>query len=395
MQFDVIVVGGGMVGLTCVLALAERGFKVALVEAQATKPKPLPTPDLPFDNRVVAISRASEKLFRELNVFSIMQNTRSCAYQQMKVWDEAMDGSIHFCAMDYFEPDLGHIIEQQVILGALWQKLALHKGVTYFWGVTPVAQNPKEKSIVLTLSSKEELEGQLVIAADGANSAMRRLCQVPSRGWDYQQKALVATVKGTRSHQNMAFQRFASDGSLALLPLADPYHSSIVWATTHANAQKLCQLEESAFNQTLTREIANVMGDLELTGARFTFELRTHHVKHYAASRCVFVGDAAHTLHPLAGQGVNLGLQDVVQLVNELRQAKEKSRDFGSERVLARYERRRKWHNQVMIWSMELFKRGFASQNNVIQRIRNIGLQFVDQQKTLKQLFAKVAMGTL
>jgi 2-octaprenylphenol hydroxylase len=395
MQFDVIVVGGGMVGLTCVLALANQGFKVALVEAQATKPKPLPTEDQPFDNRVVAISRASEKLFRELNVFSIMQNIRSCAYQHMKVWDEAMDGSIHFCAMDYFEPDLGHIIEQQVILGALWQKLFDHKEVTCFWGVTPTTQLPNDKSILLTLSSNEILEGKLVIAADGAHSAMRSLCHVPSSGWDYQQKALVATVKGTLSHHYTAFQRFSSDGSLALLPLADPYHSSIVWATSSDNASTLCQLEESVFNQTLTREIANVMGDLELKGSRFTFELRTHHAKHYAASRCVFVGDAAHTLHPLAGQGVNLGLLDVAQLVNELKQAKEKSRDFGAMRVLERYERRRKWHNQAMIWSMELFKRGFASQNHFIQRIRNMGLQFVDRQKTLKQLFAKVAMGTL
>ena len=394
MQFDVIVVGGGMVGLTCVLALAEQGFTVALVEAQTTPPKPLPAQNQPFDNRVVAISRASEQLFRSLDVFSLMQNSRTCAYQHMKVWDDAMDGNIHFCAMDYFEPDLGHIIEQQVILGALWQKLSLHKAVTYFWGTKPEAQIAGENHIELTLSSEEKMSAKLIIAADGANSMMRRLCDVPSRGWDYQQKALVATVKGTIAHHNTAFQRFASDGSLALLPLSDPFHSSIVWATSPAFAGVLCQHEEAVFNEILTREINGVMGEMELKSQRMTFELRTHHAKHYAASRCVFVGDAAHTLHPLAGQGVNLGLLDVAQLVKELSQAKAKSRDFGAMRVLARYERRRKWHNQIMIWSMELFKRGFASQNSFIQRIRNMGLQFVDQQKTLKQLFAKVAMGT-
>lgn len=393
MRFDIIVVGGGMVGLTAVLALAKAGFKVALVEAQDC-PKALPSFDEAIDNRVVAISRASQQVFENLGVFSIIQNARCCAYQHMKVWDEAMDGNIHFCAMDYFEPDLGHIIEQKVILAALWQKLSEYKDVTYFWGTRPASQVPSERYIELTLSSQEKIQAQLVVAADGANSLLRRLCQIPSTGWDYQQKALVATVVGTIPHHSTAFQRFKHDGSLALLPLHLPCYSSIVWATTPLQADTLCQQDENTFNQTLTREINAVMGDMHLVGQRQTFELRTHHAKHYAALRCVFVGDAAHTLHPLAGQGVNLGLLDVSELVNELNKAKAKSRDIGAMRILARYERRRKWHNQIMIWSMELFKRGFASQNSVIQRLRNMGLNFVDQQKTLKQLFAKVAMGT-
>ncbi|HRE33374.1 MAG TPA: FAD-dependent monooxygenase, partial [Candidatus Berkiella sp.] len=152
--------------------------------------------------------------------------------------------------------------------------------------------------------------------------------------------------------------------------------------------------DETTFNQTLTQEIDGVMGNLQLIGQRFTFELRTHHIKQYAASRCVFVGDAAHTLHPLAGQGVNLGFLDVVELVKAVNQAKSKAKDFGAQAVLLRYERRRKWHNQIMIFSMELFKRGFMSQNGLIQRIRNSGLNFVDRQKPLKQLFARLAMGT-
>lgn len=394
MRYDVIVVGAGMVGLSCVLSLAQAGFKVALIESQPNPPKSLPQPFSTFDNRVVAISRASQQLFERLGVFSIMKNARVCAYQQMKVWDEAMDGKIHFNAMDYFEPDLGHIIEQQVILGALWQKLA-EFDVGCYWGTKTIAQKPHAKEIELTLSSQAVLQASLVIAADGANSSLRTLCEVPSRGWDYEQLALVATVKGTISHQQTAFQRFAKDGSLALLPLAEPFHSSIVWATTHAKALMLHQQDENAFNQELTREISGVMGDLQVVGQRFTFELRTHHATHYAASRCVLIGDAAHTLHPLAGQGVNLGLLDVEQLVSELVKAKAKVRDIGSMRVLTRYERRRKWHNQMMIWSMEAFKRGFASQNSIITRLRNIGLNFVDQQKAIKQLFAKVAMGTL
>lgn len=394
MRYDIIVVGAGMVGLSCVLALAEQGFKVALIEAQTTPPKPLPQSQQAFDNRVVAISRASQQLFERLGVWSIIKNSRSCAYQNMKVWDSTMDGKIEFCAADYFETDLGHIIEQQVILGALWQKLAGHQGVAYYWGTTVKSQATDEKMIELTLANDEKLQATLVVAADGANSILRQLCQMSSRGWDYQQKAVVATVRGELSHQYTAYQRFASDGSLALLPLADPYHSSIVWATSPTFAANLCQQDETTFNQTLTQEIDGVMGNLQLIGQRFTFELRTHHIKQYAASRCVFVGDAAHTLHPLAGQGVNLGFLDVVELVKAVSQAKSKAKDFGSQSVLLRYERRRKWHNQIMIFSMELFKRGFMSQNSFIQRIRNSGLNFVDSQKPLKQLFARLAMGT-
>ncbi len=393
MQQDIIVVGAGMVGLTCVLALAEQGFKVALVEAQTNSPKALPEKSQAFDNRVVAISRASQQLFSRLNVWPIIESSRCSAYQQMTVWDNTLDGKIDFFAMDYFEPDLGHIIEQQVILGALWQQLANHPQVRYFWGAKPTAIRHTTHYAELTLTSGEKLQAPLVIAADGANSLLRSLCNIPTRGWDYEQKAIVATVVGERSHRQTAFQRFAKDGSLALLPLPDPLHSSIVWAVSHAQAAQLCQEEEHIFNQILTRETASVMGDLRLVGERITFELRTHHAKQYAMNRCVLIGDAAHTLHPLAGQGVNLGLLDVAELVAALTLAKSKSRDFGAERVLARYERGRKWHNQIMIWSMEVFKRGFASQNNVVQLFRNRALHFVNEQKPIKQLFAKLAMG--
>lgn len=395
MQQDIIVVGAGMVGLTCVLALAKQGFKVSLVEANQMPPKPLPEKSQAFDNRVVAISRASQQLFMQLDIWPIIENSRCAAYQRMTVWDNTLDGKIDFCAMDYFEPNLGHIVEQQVILGALWQQLTHQSQVRYLWGTQPTAINHHGQYTQLVLSTGETLQAPLVIAADGAHSLLRTLCGIATKGWDYQQKAIVATVMGECSHQQTAFQRFANDGSLALLPLPHPLYSSIVWAVSHAQAAQLCQIEEQIFNRILTREIAQVMGELRLASQRYTFELRTHHAKRYAKNRCVLIGDAAHTLHPLAGQGVNLGLLDVAELVTALTMAKSKYRDFGSERVLARYERRRKWHNQIMIWSMELFKRGFTSQHPIIQQLRNSGLRFVDQQNAIKQLFAKLAMGQI
>jgi 2-octaprenylphenol hydroxylase len=394
MMEEIIVVGGGMVGLTCALAFVQQGFAVTIIEAQSSPIKSQPKASDAFDNRVVAISRASKQLFERCGVWSTIEGARSCAYQHMKVWDDTMDGKIHFSAMAHFEPELGHIIEQQVILGALWQKLADYPHVKYCLGTKPQAINHSAKHIEVVLSSGELIRAGLVIAADGANSNLRVLCGIASTGWDYQQQALVATVVGSLPHGATAFQRFASDGSLALLPLAEPFHSSIVWATQTSHATTLCEMEEILFNQILTRESQAVMGDLQLVGKRFTFPLRTHHAKQYVHERCVFVGDAAHTLHPLAGQGVNLGLLDVAALLEVVSRAKSKGRDFAAQAVLSRYQRRRKGHNQVMIWAMELFKRVFASNNSVVQRLRNIGLNFVDEQKALKQLFIKLAMGT-
>lgn len=393
-RVDVVVVGGGMVGLACALALGQVGFRVVVIEASTQEQKQI-SAICPFDAKVVAITRASENLFSNLGVWEAIKKTRLCSYQHMKVWDSQLDGNITFSAVDFFEPDLGHIIEQSVILWALQQAIKKCPDITLMKGATLETLEILTDHAQLSLSEGTQLKSTLVIGADGVNSLVRKLCSIESDGWEYEQSAIVATVEGEQSHRQTAYQRFAIDGPLALLPLSDPHLSSIVWTTSPENAVLLCQETPKRFAEHLSRESHFVMGKMRLAGTRLSFPLRTHHAKQYVISRCVLIGDAAHTLHPLAGQGVNLGLLDVAALVDTITEAKMKKRDIGILNTLKRYERLRRTHNQVMIWVMELFKRGFSSQSNFIQLLRNVGLNWVDRHTSIKQLFAKMALGTL
>lgn len=391
--FDVAVVGAGMVGLACALSLAREGFKVALIESSQilSQEKPLLQA---FDSKVVAISRASENILKNLDAWHEIVKARKCAYQHMSVWDSVQDGMISFSAADFFEPDLGHIIEQSIIVEALRQTLKSYSHVTWMLGTKLQALEVSSDEAQITLDNGMKIRSYLVVGADGANSSVRQFCQIETKGWHYEQTAIVATVQGERSHADTAYQRFAPDGPLALLPLSCPKTSSIVWTTTPENARSLCQMPASSFDEILSRESQFVIGKMTLVGKRHFFPLQTQHAKQYGVLRCALVGDAAHTLHPLAGQGVNLGFLDVAALVEVITEAKKKKRDIGALDLLKRYERQRKLHNQIMIWAMELFKRGFGSQSNIIQRLRNIGLNWVDQHTSIKQLFAKMALGT-
>ncbi len=389
-DFDVMVVGAGIVGLSSALALANEGFEVAILEAQSHPKQELPLSNAEYDTKVVAITRASQHFLDQLGVWDTIDLTRSCAYQHMKVWDSVMDGLIEFSAVDFFEDDLGHIIEQSVIIGALWQALKVTPKITIFTGAKIESFSYQNEKAKLTFGDKS-LTAKCVIGADGASSRMRDLCQISTTTWDYKQSAIVATVQGTLSHYHTAYQRFAADGPLALLPLAHSHMSSIVWTTTPQQAQELMQLNQCDFAKKLGHEMDSVMGEMSLISQRFLFPLKTHHAKQYAVPGCVLVGDAAHTLHPLAGQGVNLGLMDVFALVETLTKNKTQIGEFN---ILKRYERQRKSHNQIMIWAMELFKQGFGSQVHLVQRARNVGLNWVNGKPQLKHLFAKMALGT-
>jgi 2-polyprenylphenol 6-hydroxylase len=281
------------------------------------------------------------------------------------------------------------------LIEALRLALEEHPSVVTKYGTSLKDLTQGIENVKLQLQNGEFIWARLVIGADGANSSLRKLCQITTTGWDYGQSAIVATVQGTKSHQQTAFQRFAPDGPLALLPLADPYLSSIVWTTSPAAAKELCESTEDYFSVRLTQEVSGVMGELRLVGKRFSYALQTIHANQYAKARCVLVGDSAHTLHPLAGQGVNLGFLDAAALIEVLDKSRAKGRDWGALAVLQRYERKRKMHNQAMIWAMELFKRGFCSRSTLVQRLRNISLNWVDRRLMLKQLFANVALGRI
>lgn len=397
-MLDILVVGAGMVGWSAALAMAKKGFRVGLIEKKRqsdfTSMQDFTSDLRPYDTKVVALSRATERFFEGLGIWERIQNSRFASYERMFIWDSVADGNITFSASDFYEYNLGYIVEQNVILHALWHagheqsSLSLYEGAT----ITNIAFFQEE--VRVTLDSGVELKTRLLIGADGAHSFIRRYYHIPTVSWEYNQSAIIAMVCGTKPHNRTAFQRFAPDGPLALLPLVDQHQASIVWTTTPERALYLSQMEETAFSSLLQREVDQVMGEMQLQSARSIFPLQAQHAQRYFGERMVLVGDAAHTLHPLAGLGVNLGFKDVFVLAKILSEAQKQGRPFYARRILQRYERERKLHNRLVIYAMEALKRGFGSRAFLVEQWRNRALNWVDSRAFFKQIFVKMALET-
>ena len=388
-QFDVIVVGAGMVGAALALALGRHGFTVALVDARAPQ---LEWPQEGYDIRVSAITRASQQVFESLDAWSLMQAERISPYRDMHVWDAGGDGVIHFDSAEIGEPDLGHIIENRVIVKGLHRRLAEEKNVTPFWPMQSTSLSLNAPHARLCLEDGTELEARLLIGADGARSWVRRQAGISVIGWDYDQVALVTWVKPEKFHQETAWQRFLTAGPLAFLPLTEGY-CSIVWSTSPTHAAQLQAMEPDRFAQELQAAFENKLGSIEAVGPRAMFPLRSFETQHYMLPRLALVGDAAHTIHPLAGQGVNLGLADVTSLVQVLTDAQQQQRDIGSEKTLRRYERWRRADNRSMLIAMDGFKRLFSTDQSLLRWVRNLGLNLTDRSLPIKRLIMQQALG--
>jgi len=390
---DVIVVGGGIVGLSCALALGNAGFQCALIESQTCVNK-IPERDALFDPKVVAITRASELFFKQLGVWDLIeQSQRCCPYSRMQVWDSESDGLIEFRADEFFEANLGHIIEQQVIIAALWQKLQQQVAVTIFSQASIQEMHLRAEEVTVRLHSGQSLSARLIIGADGANSQIRKLSNIESVPTAYQQSALVAIITHEKPHQFTAYQQFNPGGPLALLPLANIDQSALVWTLPTLRAREMLEQDNHDFSAQLAQTCQYFLGKMQVLSNRALFNLQSHHSTQYVKTRCALIGDAAHTLHPLAGQGVNLGLLDVIALVNVLTPVRQKNKDYGELSILQRYERQRRLHNHAMIKAMEGFNALFGSRSNLLRRLRNSGLHWVNQNRVLKRWFVNIALG--
>jgi 2-octaprenylphenol hydroxylase len=388
-QFDVIVVGAGMVGAALALALGRHGFKVALVDAHAPQ---LEWPQDGYDIRVSAITRASQQVFESLGAWSVMQAERISPYRDMHVWDAGGDGVIHFDSAEIGEPDLGHIIENRVIIKGLHHCLTEQKNVTPFWPVQSTRLSLNASHARLILADGTELQARLLVGADGARSWVRQQAGISVKGWDYDQVALVTWVKPEKFHEETAWQRFLATGPLAFLPLTNGY-CSIVWSTSPTHAAQLQAMDSDRFAQELQAAFENKLGVIEEVGPRAMFPLRSFETQHYILPRLALVGDAAHTIHPLAGQGVNLGLADMASLVQVLTEAQQQQRDIGSEKTLRRYERWRRADNRSMLITMDGFKRLFSTDQSLLRWVRNMGLNLTDRLPPIKRLIMQQALG--
>ncbi len=394
-DFDVVVVGGGMVGAACAALLGAyeptSSLRVAMLEP---RPAPFPPAGEPLDLRVSALSRASQRLCERTGAWPRVVERGAAAYQRMVVWEEGGSpggpGSIRFDAADLGEPDLGHIVENRAVQAALTERAVAH-GVTLMrTGVASL--QPGEEAMTLATSDDRRLSAALVVAADGGDSAIRRLAGIDTRGWDYGQHAVVAHLAAERSHEATAWQRFLATGPLALLPLADG-RVSLVWSTTPERAAELVALDDEAFGAAVTDASAGVLGSLRPTTQRASFPLRLLHAVAYTQPRLALVGDAAHGVHPLAGQGVNLGLMDCAALAEVIGDSLGQGADPGDRGALRRYERWRKAENVPAMALMDGLKRLFSNDDPVLSWARRTGLGLVDRAAPLKRGLIERAMG--
>jgi 2-octaprenylphenol hydroxylase len=386
---DVAVVGAGMVGAALALQLARAGFDVAVVEPRP--PVPWHTQD-EIDLRVVALAPSSTQLFGRLDVWTSIDSARACAYRHMRVWDALAPGKLDFDTAENGRSALGWIVENRLIQHVLWQALQNDARIALHCPAKVTATEANAQRRTLVLEDGTSLPAQLVVAADGADSALRAMVGIATHDRDYAQRAIVAHVVTERAHESTAWQRFLPGATVAFLPLADG-RSSVVWSVSNAEAERVLALDDAAFCSELGAAFDFRLGVISATTLRAAFPLRLKLADRYLAPRFALIGDAAHAVHPLAGQGVNLGLRDAAELAAALIAAREAGRDFAAESTLRRFERRRRSDNALSAHAFDAIQRVFGSDSMTLAALRGAGLGLVDRIAPLKQMFARHAAG--
>jgi 2-octaprenylphenol hydroxylase len=378
--FDIIVIGGGIVGLTAAIAMRQRHFNVLIIDKNAFQPTTQTT------KRVYALNHASIHLLHTLGVWQRCEEMDRSPYRQMHIWDTTNHATLDFDARLQGKSELGFIIEENSLKTALL-KQGQEEGVVYQPETEALTLTEKEQCITVK-TSRETLSASLVIITDGAQSALHATLNIKITTWPYHQHALIATVNTEKSHQATAYQVFTAEGPLAFLPLKNPYECSIVWSSQKATS--LATLDEDTFNQTLTTTFENTLGPCKLMSARHLFPLHMRHTQQYHGQRWILMGDAAHTIHPLAGLGLNLGLAD---LTTWLMLCDQNPKKPFTPKTLGAYQRARKHAAWQIIVLLEALKMIFVNSLTPLSFIRGIGLDVINQLPTLKRLLINYAAG--
>ena len=385
---DIVVVGGGMAGAASALALARAGFATALLEAR--QPRTWSADD-ECDLRVVGLAPSSMKLLSDLGVWTSIRDARCSAFEQMHVWDAQSGAAIHFEAPVSGQAELGCIVENRLVQSVLWNALP-EAGVRVLCPAQVQELHAGTERIELALADGRAVSARLVVAADGAASPLRQLAGIGTRGHAYDQRAVVAHVTTERAHQSTAWQRFLPGGPLALLPLADG-RSSIVWSLPEATAQRVMALDDQAFMDELGVASDFQLGRITATSPRAAFPLKLQLARAYQAPRMVLLGDAAHTVHPLAGQGVNLGLRDVAELRDTLQAARSAGRDIGAVHVLRRYARRRRSADTLDALGFDALARVYGWTAPPLVVARKMSIRLLQHMAPIKRRISRHAAG--
>ena len=400
-DFDVVIVGGGAVGSAVASLLgqinrtvqgAKQQLKIALIESF----EPPQFDPSQVDPRVAALTEKTRLIFEQIGIWQQLVDKRVCAYKAMNVWDAEGTGRITFDCQQVQQPNLGHIVENSALVSTLIEHLKQQPNIELYCPANIVDYQLQQDAITLTLDNQSVLSAQLLIAADGANSAVREHFQFATKQWDYGQHAIVTTITSENPNQLTAWQRFMPTGPLAFLPLnniGNDHCCSIVWSQDTTEAKRLMALQDKDFCKELSRASEYCLGQVLKIEKRHLIPLRQSHAPDYVMPRVALIGDAAHSIHPLAGQGANLGFSDAQVLAEEIAKAFARDLDLGDVSVLKPYQRRRKPENLATMAAMEGFKRLFGSQNSTLRLLRNYGLSAINGLGAIKNKLIKQAMG--
>lgn len=393
----VVVVGGGLIGAVAALELDGAGFAVDLIERAAPAAHALPVGRLGADLRSVALAPASIAMLDHLHAWNPALTADACSYSGMEVWDAEGTGVIRFAAEEAGVAELGRIVENRALVLRLWELLA-ESDVDCHVGSEVARLQSDGGCTMIELGDGRRFEAALVVAADGARSRVRELAGIDCTSDDTGQLAIATVARVERDHGAVAWQRFLPTGPLAFLPLPDrggAHRVSVVWSLERDAGETLLALDDAAFAAALERAFEARLGAVLEVDERLSFPLVQRHATRYAAPGVVLVGDAAHVLHPLAGQGANLGLKDVQELVAELNQLQRgpAASRLGDPDLLSRYERARRGDNALMLGAMTGLRRLFGADDLGIRWLRNTGLRLVDRAQPVKRQFMIHALG--
>jgi 2-octaprenyl-3-methyl-6-methoxy-1,4-benzoquinol hydroxylase len=400
-NFDCVVVGGGMVGAACALSLANLGLSVAIVEQM--KPKGFEKAQ-PIDLRVSAISLASEHLLTQLSAWSQLEQWRLCPYKRLGVWEHQASYT-EFNSDNIDQSHLGHIIENRLIQLALWQQIEKHPQVSLYCPASLVGFTQDNNEVRVTLSVQahspegcetQEITAKVLIAADGANSQVRKLANIGITGWDYQQSAMLINVETQSHQQDITWQQFFETGPVALLPLPGKSelggYASLVWYHQKAEIKRLSSLSNEQLQTEILQEFPQRLGKINVID-KGAFPLTRRHANTYQKGRVLLIGDAAHTINPMAGQGVNLGFKDVKALQTIISTAIANDQCWHQPEFLSGYERMRRKDNLLMMSTMDSLYAAFSHPSSAIKLFRNIGLTMANKVPFLKNKALAYACG--
>lgn len=389
---DIAIVGGGLNGPALALALAQAGFRVTVIDALTQKVRK----NAAFDGRAYALALTSVRLLRAIGIWDRVED-KAQPMLDIKVSDgRAGEGPspffLHFDHAEIEEGPMGHMLEDRHLRRAFLEALEGTGGITHISGDTVINQSVTSDGVTLTLDSGKTLSSRLVVGSDGRSSGTARRAGIQRTGWDYGQTALVAALEHDLPHHGTAHQFFMPSGPLAILPLPGNV-SSIVWSENDKTAAAFTALSDADFMQVLRPRFGDFLGDIRLKGARYSYPLGLTIANSFVADRLALVGDAAHGVHPLAGQGLNAGLRDVGALVQVIREARQRGEDIAAPDVLARYQQWRRFDTTTLAMATDLTNRLFSNDNPFLRVARDLGMGAINAMPGLRRTFIREAAG--